>query len=315
MTILTKLQKQAAHAVVNIFETSRVRGDYGRVTVLAQDTGHLTYGRSQTTLASGNLALLLHAYVEAEGELAADFEPLLQRFDDRDTSLDHDESVKQLLHAAGRDTIMHTVQDSFFDRVYWEPAIRRTDRLGIDTPLGASIMYDGQVHGSAHRMVQATNERHGPIGTLSEQDWLGRYVDTRREWLANHSNTGLHATVYRMDEFVKLIDAGNWNLALPFAVRGIVISEESLNAEYASPHTASAEGVADRVLMLKNPYMRGADVRRLQEALRDALGAGEPEPDGVFGPNTEGLVRRFQSENGLVVDGKAGRATWSLLSA
>ena len=57
--MLTDLQKKAAQAVVNVFETGHARGEYGQVTLLPGDSGHLTYGRSQTTLASGNLFLLI----------------------------------------------------------------------------------------------------------------------------------------------------------------------------------------------------------------------------------------------------------------
>ena len=56
--MLTDLQKKTAQAIVQIFETSRVLGNYGQVTLLRGDTGHLTYGKAQTTLGSGNLALL-----------------------------------------------------------------------------------------------------------------------------------------------------------------------------------------------------------------------------------------------------------------
>ncbi len=59
--MLTDLQKRTAQAIVNIFETGRVRGDYAKVTLIPGDPGHLTYGRSQTTLASGNLHLLINA--------------------------------------------------------------------------------------------------------------------------------------------------------------------------------------------------------------------------------------------------------------
>ena len=63
--MITELQKKVAQSIVNIFETGRPRGDYGQVTLLSGDSGHLTYGRSQTTLASGNLYLLIKAYCEA----------------------------------------------------------------------------------------------------------------------------------------------------------------------------------------------------------------------------------------------------------
>lgn len=41
--MLTEKQKKAAQAIVNIFETGKVEGDYGKVTLLSGDPGHLTY--------------------------------------------------------------------------------------------------------------------------------------------------------------------------------------------------------------------------------------------------------------------------------
>jgi len=141
MTI-TSVQKRAAQAIVNIFETGRARGDYGRVTLLPDDPGHLTYGRSQTTLASGNLALLLHAYCEAGGEFSNRLAPFLPAFDRRDLRLDANENVKALLRDAGGDPVMQQVQDDFFDRVYWQPAVRTAGSLGIGLPLGVSVVAD-----------------------------------------------------------------------------------------------------------------------------------------------------------------------------
>ena len=80
--MISTLQKQSAQAIVNIFETGKALGDYGNVTLLAGDAGHLTYGRSQTTLASGNLLLLLRAYVAAPGAThAAVLKPFMPRVD------------------------------------------------------------------------------------------------------------------------------------------------------------------------------------------------------------------------------------------
>ena len=39
--MLTPTQKKSAQAIVNIFETGFVLGDYGNVTVIPGDTGHL----------------------------------------------------------------------------------------------------------------------------------------------------------------------------------------------------------------------------------------------------------------------------------
>ncbi len=121
--MVTDLQKKSVQAIVNVFETGGPLGDYGKVTLLAGDSGHLTYGRSQTTLASGNLLLLIRAYCGApEAAFGAALAAFLGRLEDTDLGLDHDGSFRGLLAEAGDDPVMQTVQDAFFDRVYWEPA-------------------------------------------------------------------------------------------------------------------------------------------------------------------------------------------------
>ena len=89
--MLTPLQKQTAQAIVNLFETSSAQGDYGAVTVIAGDTGHLSFGRSQTTLGSGNLHALLQRYCDNAGaRFGPRLAPWLQRVEQRDTTLDHE---------------------------------------------------------------------------------------------------------------------------------------------------------------------------------------------------------------------------------
>ena len=50
---------------------------------------------------------------------------------------------------------------------------------------------------------------------------------------------------------------------------------------------------------------RGADVARLQRAI------GVAPADGVFGPQTDAALRRWQRSHGLAADGVAGPATWA----
>lgn len=55
----------------------------------------------------------------------------------------------------------------------------------------------------------------------------------------------------------------------------------------------------------------GADVVKLQNALKEA---GYPlTVDGVFGPGTDKVVRKFQKDNGLTADGIVGRGTWGAI--
>lgn len=306
--MLTDLQKKAAQAIVNIFETGSARGEYGKVTLLARDSGHLTYGRAQTTLASGNLHLLLNAYCEADGAaFAAALGPYLPRLEARDLSLDHDFGLRALLREAGDDPVMQAVQDAFFDRVYWNPATRSAGAMGAQTALGTGIVYDSHVHGSWSRMRNRTNEESGEFGDLGEEAWFAAYVATRRNWLATHPNTLLHRTVYRMDALRRLIDDGAWDLTLPLTVRGVYVDEDVLSP----PLRPSAEDDGWRVLKLRRPFMCGDDVKALQQGLKKA--GINVTVDGIFGPGTERAVIDFQIRERLTVDGIAGPATRAVL--
>ena len=117
MDLLTNTQASVAKAIINIFETSAVLGEYSKVTLIPGDTGHLTSGRSQTTLGSGNLHKLIAAYVGRCGaRFAADFEPFLPELENPapDFVLDTHTLFKNLLRAAADDPVMRDTQDEFF---------------------------------------------------------------------------------------------------------------------------------------------------------------------------------------------------------
>ncbi len=59
---------------------------------------------------------------------------------------------------------------------------------------------------------------------------------------------------------------------------------------------------------------KGETVKALQILLAGRGHKGNMhEPDGKFGPNTEGAVKSFQKANGLTADGIAGVKTWEKL--
>ena len=307
--MISPVQKMTAQAIVNIFETGAALGDYSNVTLMQGDTGHLTYGRSQTTLSSGNLYLLLKAYAADSGaKFATDFQPFLARVQARDISLDTDAAFCALLRQAGDDLVMHTVQDAFFDRVYWTPAATAAGGLGIASALGTCVVYDSTVHGSWAAMRDATTAAAGmPAG--DEQHWITAYISIRRNWLATNDNALLHKTVYRMDALQQLVVAAKWDLALPLLVRGVTIDESVLSG---APVRVSAQVVEERLLMLTAPMLRGTDVADLQKALI-ANGAAGLAPDGIFGAATDAAVRAYQTANGLTADGIVGPATRAAL--
>ena len=308
--MLTELQKKSAQAIVNIFETGKIKGDYGHVTLLPKDPGHLTYGRSQTTLASGNLHLLIKAYCEAKGAKGATaLRPYLDRLASRDLTLDQDTTLRALLQQAGIDPVMHAVQDAFFDRVYWTPALQAASLVGIASALGTCVVYDSKIHGSWVALRDQTTKRHGEAKTIGENNWVTQYVKERGAWLANHANTLLQKTAYRMDAFKKLIEAGKWDLSLPFRVRGILVDQEAFSV--AAPVIVSAHDKTERTLLLKTPPMKGADVKALQQAL---VKAGFALPvHGIFDLATDKAVKQYQQNKGLKPDGVIGPASRSAM--
>lgn len=307
---MNDIEKKAAQAVINVFETGAVLGDYGKVTVLPGDTGHLTYGRAQTTLASGNLFLLIKRYVDAAGAaFGRHLEPYLQRLGDMDVSLDFDVTLKGLLEAAGDDPVMQDEQDRFFDDAYWAPAARAADALSLTDPLAVAVVYDSHIHGSWRFIKNRTMEKHGHPNEVGARVWIRHYVTERRDWLASHRNRLLQKTVYRMDTFLTLMEAGNWSLDLPFTVRGVRIDRDALDV--AAPLRVTAEDAGLRTLKLTDPPMSGADVRALEEAL---IAAGYAiNVDGIFDASLERIVRERQQELGLGVDGMVGPITRAAL--
>ena len=297
--MLTDGEKRVAQALINVFETGSARGNYGDVTLIDGDSGHLTYGRSQTTLASGGLYELVRRYcAEPDARYAANLAPYLERLEKKDLSLDHDEAFRQFLRRAGTDPMMEHVQDVFFDERYWDRAVAAAEEIGLTLPLCIAVVYDGHVHGSWKAMRDRTTARHGNVVQLGEKAWIAHYITERRDWFEHNANPILHKSVRRMDAFKELIAADRWQLELPFVFRGVAIDEVSVGLIEAPPRELRRG-------------MRGADVSALQAALETA--GYEVGIDGDFGPKTEAGLQAFQSDQGLVVTGILDEATRTAL--
>ncbi|MBI1321398.1 MAG: chitosanase [Candidatus Hydrogenedens sp.] len=307
---MEKLQKKIAQAIINLFETGRPLGDYANVTYHPEDPGGLTYGRSQTTLNSGGLHLLVQDYCNAPGELyAAELQPYLQRLLDRDARLNTNTKLRTALQQAGADPVMMAVQDAFFDRQYWQPAERHAANLGIITPLGITVVYDSIVHGSFQRIRDRVLARLGRVSAVGEHAWIAAYVSERHAWLANHSIPLLRRTVYRMQTFEGLIRDDKWDLPLPLLVRGAMLTRDLLEGGDAIRNSAHEDDDANQPTLRRGAS--GEAVEQLQRGL--AVLGHALAVDGDFGPKTEECVKQIQLAHGLRVDGIVGPATWNLL--
>jgi chitosanase len=310
---MNDLQKRTCQAIVNVFESGSPTGNYGAVTLLKGDPGHLTYGRSQTTLGSGNLYSLIKAYCEApDAQFGGELRPYLDRLAAKDLTLDVDATLRATLKEAGNDPVMRREQDAFFDRAYYIPAMNHAQSLGLELPLAQTVAYDSAIQGGWGRVSAKVTAACGPLSaTFTERDWTLRYIDARRAFLLALKDP-LPKTVYRMDAFLALAKQDKWDLALPLTVHGATITEASLGEpETPAIVRAAVAEIQKPILRLTTPYTTGSDVVELQKGL-NAHGYKNSE-DGVFGPFTQVLISQLQQSHGLKADGMVGPQTWALL--
>jgi len=224
---LTEKQKRICIQVVNVFETSSIQGDYGNITVYPDGPNKMrqvTFGRSQTT-EYGNLEELVEMYVDSGGIYSAQLKPYLPKIGV--TPLADDKIFQQYLKDAGKnDPLMKQVQDEFFDKRYFKPAMAFMDQNGFTLPLSALVIYDSQVHsGGILSFLRKRFPAKTPVNGGDEKTWIIQYVDTRRDWMANHSDTLLRKTVYRMDCFKREIVRNNWDLSIvPINANGMNVN-------------------------------------------------------------------------------------------
>jgi chitosanase len=293
---MNELQQTTARAIVNVFETGRILGNYAAVGVLKGDSGHLSYGRSQAALGSGALFQLLDGYCQKQSaKYAVQLQPYLPRLKSKDVTLDTDDALKALLKlSASDDPVMRLTQDQFFDGRYLAPACSDAAALRVVEPLGAVVIYDSRIQGGWPLLKQ----RIGPVTSRGSKDWAQRYIAMRKAWLSSLAPP-LPSTVYRMDAFDSLMKLEKWNLDLPVTVHGVAITAEALAGD------VPAQGPS-RTLRLATPYLRGSDVTALQQALEHN---GCPvTPDGIYGAFTAKLVEQWQRAHAIAEDG-AGSLT------
>ena len=212
---LTAQQKRICEQVINVFETGSIQGDYSNISIYhdgPQEMRQVTYGRSQTT-EYGNLRELVQMYADAKGTYSDQLRPYVKKIGV--TALVDDSPFKQLLRDAGKnDPVMRQVQDGFFDKRYFQPAMAWAESNGFTLPLSALVIYDSFVHsGSIRDSLRKLFTEVPPVKGGDEKTWIKQYVDVRHDWLANHKNPELHPTVYRTKCFSSEIAKENWDLS------------------------------------------------------------------------------------------------------
>lgn len=226
---LTDTQVRTIKGIVRVFEGGKPQGDYAALANHPDDPGGLSFGACQATLNSGNLYALLREYCELDDATAAhEVRAYLPMLRDHSQSLNGDRVLHRALQETAKDPAMQRLQEEFFNTRFWLPAKAYAESIGCTQALSFAVLYDSTVHGSRDRLVQKTEDYAGRLRDKGEQVWIHEYLRKRKEWLGTRQSPLLRRTVYRPNAFASLIAQGNWSLALPLAVCGVVLNEGNI---------------------------------------------------------------------------------------
>lgn len=221
---ITPEQKRLIEAVVSVFEGGAASGNYAAIATVddgPNQTKQVSYGKHQAT-EFGALKPLLQLYVDRNGDYGSNIEQYIPVI--KNGVLAHDNEFLNLLKRAAQDPIMRECQDEIFNKLYFDKAMKYADDHLFFKPLSFLVFYDSHIHGSpmASWLTNKFPERKPDMGG-DEKIWIRQYVKTRRHWLKSAVNPALHATTYRMETMLKLIDDGNWDLVPPIYANGVKI--------------------------------------------------------------------------------------------
>lgn len=239
-------EREMIEILTGIFEG----GGYCTLADSPTDTlGGLSYGKHQAAEAQGSLVAMLKMYVDRTDPPlpAPDFkdklETHLQLYDAAGRKYQGTPAqradYKQLLKTICNDPAMHAAQDEYFTECYYVPAMQHADTFGVSSPLGRSIFYDISIQAGsgrqsfyrsaiAHFMAQnpgvtcascKPKDLNGP----EEVAFLRAVNAARRSEMLASSSKDYQKSVYRPNEYDKLLDANNLDFKSDFVFRSCPI--------------------------------------------------------------------------------------------
>jgi chitosanase len=203
--------------ILSVAETGEPEWNPSSVYIYSDDN-RFDPPRKQVTLSigyseGGNLKKLLQHYIDLGGAFGAEFAPYLPTMGSG-PSLHSDSDFIALLKEIGKkDPLMTRAQKEMFDKLYLGPAFSWAAKFGFALPLSYLVIADSFLHsGSMLEFLMQRFPDKKPSDGGDSKAWIKAYTETRRDWLANHSNKLLRNTVYRCDCFLQQIKDDNWNL-------------------------------------------------------------------------------------------------------
>lgn len=216
--------------ILSVAETGKPEWDPSAVYVYADDN-RFKPSRKQVTLSIGfteggsNLRKVLQRYVDKGGALAVSFAGYLPTIGSGPT-LASDPQFISLLKSAGKEPAMAQAQKECFEEFYLGPAFAWAKKYGFTQPLSFLVIADSYLHsGSMLGFLMDKFAEKKPVDGGDEQAWIKAYLNARKAWLANHSNSVLRGTVYRANCYIAETHRDNWDLAqAPVNMHGTGVS-------------------------------------------------------------------------------------------
>ncbi len=209
--------RRAAFAITSAFEGG------GYATYQTYDSGIISYGRFQFTLAAGSFITVITRYTtQANGPTVDGLRGYLPRINAKDESLRKDDGLKTLCKTAATDPIMQAIQDQVATESYWGDVIGLSiTPRNIKSALAYALIFDTAIqHGKYSFLIPKTEtdlgvpnkSRVGENG-VTEQQFISKLAQNRRDNLyALAAKLNLPGMQKRGDFWVNLVNSGDWNL-------------------------------------------------------------------------------------------------------
>ena len=267
-------------AITAVFESGRPAGN--PAAYQTYDSGIISYGKHQATLASGNLWRILEAYFQRSRTPTSNAlrNEYAERVRNGDASLRDDPRIKELLLQAANEPAMSAAQDSVFDSNFYQPAIQRAQDLGIKTPLGLACIYDTRIQGGLKTVLggiaaklggEGLIGKSGPAGVITEDVWIDTFLNEREAFLNRIANkaesegrsadaNALRISVFRVQELRTLAQTGNYGLSGQFKVRGQTVPGIGAGSSETTPVVGSAQPVSSSAQISNCQFLTDATI-------------------------------------------------------
>ncbi len=230
--------RETIWAITSIFESGRPAGN--PAAYQTADSGIISYGKHQATLAAGSLNRVVQAYFRRSSSPTSQAlqQEYAARIAQKDATLRQDARLRDLLVQAASEPAMSEAQDEVFEQNFYQPAITQAQNYRLQTTLGLACLYDTQVQGGLSILLPRVTAvlggkigDNGTAGSIDEVIWIRTFLQLREERLLKLADQAaargdqinakaLRISTFRVTEYRKLLDAGNLYLEGELTVRG-----------------------------------------------------------------------------------------------